>query len=262
LKLIDLKDMAEVVHSSGVFSPEEMAELYRVRIQLQHFGPCRRLDRKCALMFHAGAEYSSRPSDVIKSLQHAGLPITDDDVINFSEQPTVSLAQLFQYSVVLVFSMETHSQGMCGDLLAEYVDKGGCIVFCQALGCIGGRIMTDSFLPVRRYEPFEGEFKPYNLGNVLVADHPLLSGVERLRVRCGPNFVWNCKAIANTRVIAEWDDGTILACERDCGLGRVLFLNLYPVSTRVVVVGIDKECDGHILLRNSMLYAAYHPCKW
>jgi len=262
MKLIGLQDMAVVVHPSGVFNPTEMAELYRKRINLQHFNPSRRSERKCALMFHAGSEYSSRPNDVIKSLNMAGLVIEEEDVINFSDTPAVTLNQLMQYSAILVFSMETHSQGMCGDILADYVDNGGCVVLSNALGCIGGKILTDKYLPVKRYEPFEGDFKTYQIGNSRNPHHPLCTGVNKLRVRCGPNFVWNCKAIADTQLIVSWDDDSILACERTCGKGKIVFLNCYPVSTRVVVVGLDKDTDGHILLRNALMYAAYHPCSW
>jgi len=115
---------------------------------------------------------------------------------------------------------------------------------------------------VKRLEPYEGEFKHFHLGRVADHKHPIFAGVRRLKVRCGPNFVWNCTPVGDTKVLAEWDDGTVLACERKVGRGRILFLNLYPVSTRVVVVGLDKDCDGHTFLRNCMLYAAYHPTAW
>lgn len=60
--------------------------------------------------------------------------------------------------------------------------------------------------------------------------------------------MWNCKATEGTKVIAEWNDGTVLACEKECGKGRVVFLNLYPVTTNVVIVGLEKEGDGRIFL--------------
>lgn len=63
-----------------------------------------------------------------------------------------------------------------------------------------------------------------------------------------PNFVWHCKPTENAKVIAEWSDGNVLACEKECGKGRVVLLNLYPVSTRVVIVGLDKEGDGRIFV--------------
>jgi hypothetical protein len=262
LRSIELRDVATVVHPSGVFNAREMAELYRTRIQLQHFGRSARLRRRCALMFHAGAEYASRPLDVLKSLKEAGLVIDTADVLNFTESPAENVQRLMEYSVILVFSMETRSKGCCGDLLAEYVERGGCIVLCHALGCIDGKIVTENFLPVKREPPLEGEFKQYQLGKVLVSKHPLFEGVRSLKVRCGPNFVWNCTVQPGAKVLAEWHDGTVLACERFVGSGRILFLNLYPVSTRVVVVGLDKEGDGHILLRNALLYTAYRPTAW
>lgn len=41
LRLIDLKDIATFVHNSGVFSPFELSELYRLRISLQQSGTTR-----------------------------------------------------------------------------------------------------------------------------------------------------------------------------------------------------------------------------
>ena len=133
--------------------------------------------------------------------------------------------------------------------------------------------MTNAYLPVQRQEPHSGEFRSLHLGKIHSPSHPLFEGVSDLRVRyipsffspfrilahalspscsifrCGFNFVWNCKANDESKVLAEWSDGNPLACERECGRGRILFLNVYPVSTRVVIVGLDKECDGRILLK-------------
>lgn len=259
LKLIDLPSVAQLIHSSGVFSKDEMAEIYRLRITLGQFCISSRMDRKFALLFHAGTEYNSRPNDVLASLVRAGLPICD--TISFTDKYE-DTQRLQMYSSILLFSMETRSQGLCGDVLADYVDKGGCVVLCHALGCISGKIMTSAYLPVSRLEPLEGEFKSLELGKVAIPSHPLLEGVADIRVRCGPNFAWNCALADDAKLIAEWSDGTILACERKVGKGRVLFLNLYPVSTRVVIVGLERDSDGHILLRNALLYAAYHPCRW
>jgi len=213
-------------------------------------------------MFHAGSEYSSRPNDVIASLNKAGIDICTSDVINFSDKCSFTHHTLRQYSAILLFSMETRSLGACGDLLADYVDQGGCLVMCHALGCVSGRIMTNAYLPVQRQEPHEGDFRSLQLGKIISPSHPLFDGVSDLRVRCGLNFVWNCKVNDEAKVIAEWSDGSLLACERKVGRGQILFLNLYPVSTRVVIVGLERDCDGHTLLRNALLYAAYHPCKW
>ncbi len=61
-------------------------------------------------MFHAGAEYSSRPNDVVRSLVKAGLPIGDGNVINFSDTCNIKWQTLMQYSAILLFSMETRSK--------------------------------------------------------------------------------------------------------------------------------------------------------
>ncbi len=46
LKLIDLNSMADCVHTSGVFSLDEMAELYKLRINLHQFGQSSRVERR------------------------------------------------------------------------------------------------------------------------------------------------------------------------------------------------------------------------
>jgi hypothetical protein len=46
LKLLALNSLADQIHPSGVFSKDEMAELYRLRITLGQFGECSRHERK------------------------------------------------------------------------------------------------------------------------------------------------------------------------------------------------------------------------
>lgn len=59
------------------------------------------------------------------------MEIDPRDVLNFGDAPTESVTRLMEYSSLLVFSMETRLKGSCGDLLADYVDRGGCIVLCH-----------------------------------------------------------------------------------------------------------------------------------
>lgn len=262
LRLIELSSLAECIHTSGAFSQDEMANLYRRRITLGQFENSSRVERKFGVLFHGGIEYNSRPYDVIASLSKTDLLISQSDVISFLNTYNFTYLSLTNYAAVLVFSMETHSQGLCGDALADFVDRGGCIVLCHALGCLSGRITTSQYMPVQRIEPIAGEYRSLHLGKIVNPSHPILEGVKDIKVRCMPNFVWNCKPTEDTKVIAEWSDGNVLACEKEVGKGRIVFLNLYPVSTKVVIVGLEKDCDGHTLLRNSLMYASHHPCQW
>lgn len=43
--------------------------------------------------------------------------------------------------------------------------------------------MTEKYLPVKRTEPFEGDFKHFHLGKIMVDKHPLFTGVKKLKVR-------------------------------------------------------------------------------
>ena len=147
LKLIDLNSLAERVHASGVFSKDEMAELYRLRITLGQLDHNSRAERKVykggarkkdanniiqfAIVFHGGSDYTSRPNDVIVSLGKAGMStnppeiiphyndlfilysgidLCTSDVIDIGNGCTLTYRDLQQYSAVLLFSMETRTQ--------------------------------------------------------------------------------------------------------------------------------------------------------
>lgn len=56
LRLIDLNSLAERVHASGVFSKDEMAEVYRLRISLGQFSHYSRNDRKVFRIYFLGIE--------------------------------------------------------------------------------------------------------------------------------------------------------------------------------------------------------------
>lgn len=52
LKLIELSSLADCVHVSGAFSQIEMAELYRLRINLGQFDNATRVDRRVITCYY------------------------------------------------------------------------------------------------------------------------------------------------------------------------------------------------------------------
>lgn len=180
---------------------------------------------------------------------------------------TPTLAELQQHHAVLVFSDRPFADAEAlGDVLADYVDQGGGVVFAggafaDTVG-IGGRV-AEEYLPVT----FGTLASTPNLTMRILAGHAFLPGpVAGHNIVYGfNNFIGGAASLhvagiteTNDGVrIAEWNNGEPLVVARDpddVNVGRVVALNLYPPST-----GCDPTYwsgDADQLVARALLWAA------
>lgn len=159
-----------------------------------------------------GGTSDERLFDVQSKLQLGGL--VNVEVFNVRMQ-TPSPEYLRKFNAVLFFSYHGFDQVSLGNLLADFVEMGGGVVFC-AYGNCGRGNRLDGRWAAKKYDPLilgNTSRSPYlTLGKVMDARHPILDGVttfeggEQSSHGDGP-------AHQNATVIAEWSNGRPLAVE-------------------------------------------------
>jgi len=164
---------------------------------------------------------------------------------------TPTLADLSGYSAVLVYSDSSFANAVAlGDVLADYVDAGGSVVFATFaynIGPIGGRIVTGGYLPVT----LGGQTNGSGLTLVPVdAGSPLLAGVSSFNG--GTSSYHNVITLtAGSTLVAEWSNGRPLIAVR----GSVIALNFYPPSTDSRGDFWVASTDGALMMANALGYA-------
>jgi len=156
---------------------------------------------------------------------------------------------------VLTWSNVNYQSGAAlGDVLADYVDSGGGVVVAvYAVSSnssvdrrLGGRWIAGGYGIIETGLGTAGGASA--LGNVLVAGHPLLSGVSSFSSAQGARPA--STALIQGQVIAEWSDGRILvACGAD---PRRVDLGFYPPSSDCSGPFWAASTDGAVLLANAL----------
>lgn len=162
-----------------------------------------------------------------------------------------------------------------GDRLADYVDGGGCVVMAghtfAAGTTIGGRFVSGGYLPFTNQgsvevgpgpQALEYFYQPYGLGVSLLNVVDFYGGAESLRSR-------NVSLANGAELMSVWEDGDPLSAELQKGAGRVVGLNVYPLSDRLAAVyppaaGMwDDITDGEALFASAINWCANiaEPCE-
>jgi Immunoglobulin I-set domain/Immunoglobulin domain/Protein of unknown function (DUF642) len=171
-------------------------------------------------------------------------------------QPTPTLAQLQQYSEVLVYSDAAFNDSVgMGNVLADYVDAGGGLVvatFGFNDGSLQGRLATGGYLPLTTGGTTSGTEL------TLVADqpsHPILNGVTSFNG--GSSSFHNLVSTTpGASLVAHWTDGQPLVATKQLTLGRVVALNFYPPSSNARSDFWQASTKGGLLMANALLYAS------
>ncbi len=207
------------------------------------------------------ADYSDRVADVVDLLQATGRISGTVDTFN-ALTGTPTLAELESHSSVLTWSNFGYADAnLLGDRLADYVDAGGGVVeasfsyYVSTPIGLGGRFATDHYATWGGGNNAFGT--EHTLGTIHMASSPLLTGVSSLD---GGSYTFrnDVGALApGATAIADWSDGAPLIAENDASFaGRVVGLNFYPVSHRVVPGLWIASTDGAIILANALNFAA------
>jgi subtilisin-like proprotein convertase family protein len=177
-------------------------------------------------------------------------------VTSLDPSTAISATSLARFDAVVVWTRTRPTQAAeLGDALATYVDEGGGVVLAgfaayPPLG-VDGRIAAGGYSPLRAGKGFE---LITDAELTAVADHPVLAGVDSLRA---PSRVTELRIGRGASVVATWSDeaATPLAAVRVRKAGRLVGLNLYPVSDLTDIIGFASGSDGGRLLANAAVWA-------
>jgi uncharacterized repeat protein (TIGR01451 family) len=204
-----------------------------------------------------GADSVSWNADVRTNIVATGLFNNSDvDIFDATTNPLPTLSQLLQYGAVMIWTDGSFGNPTgFGNVLADYVDKGGGVVVgayaWYATGStIAGRLTN--YLPLT-----QGPLATTVAHMTFVPDlasHPLLQGVVTFD---GGTYSrrHTITPRAGTTLVAHWTDGLPLVAFNHLTNGTVVGLNFRPTSTAVNTFGWQAGTDGGHLLANAMYWA-------
>lgn len=210
-----------------------------------------------------GGTKDERLFDVQRQLQQGGL--VNVETFNIRTQ-TPSPEYLRQFNAIMFFSYHGFDQVSLGNLLADFVDMGGGVVFCAYGNCGRGNKLEGKWA-MKKYDPLTlgaTSRSPFlSLGRKLIPNHPILDGVETFD---GGEQSSHGDGMPHSegKVVAEWSNGRPLVVELRTQAGspharkggEIIGLNLYPPSNDVASGGWNSKSNGGRLMANALHYAA------
>ena len=139
---------------------------------------------------------------------------------------------------------------LVGDLLADHVDGGGCVVLTgnalSANATLGGRFVSGGYLPMSNDgatvdnvgpQRLVYEVQPYGVHESLLNVVNFYGGTRSQRSD-------GVRAVNGATIASVWDDGTPLTAVLEKGNGRVGAINVFPVSDREADAGRYPAAEG------------------
>ncbi len=211
------------------------------------------------------ADSTASVADVTAKLVSQSLDVTVIDVGVGTTAPTPTRDELLAYQAVLTWSHSTRGYAdptELGNALAAYVDAGGGVV--QAVYSLSRDIpfRLDGRWRTGAYEPFTlpttsavstGFY--LNMTQVLPT-HPIMSGVSSFSGG-GSSFHYQVQTQGCAETIANWSNGRVLVDARVGPRGgRIIGLNMYPVSDSINLANWDHMTGGARMMANALRFAA------
>ena len=196
------------------------------------------------------------PTDVQEKLLSTGR-FASIDILDVKTQ-TPTLAELMEYDALLTWSNLSYFDAVAmGERFADYVDQGRGVVvatFANASASnglsLGGRWITGGYEVI---EPASGVLLTMaSLGVVSQPNHPIMANVIVLESTRAFRPVTT--RLVQGQVLAQWDDGTLLAVVGDMP-GRV-DLGWFPPSDACNGLWWNSGTDGTTLLANALEWVA------
>lgn len=171
--------------------------------------------------------------------------------------PPIDAATLGRFDAVVVYTRSRPANASrVGDALADYVDEGGGVVLAgfathANLG-LAGRITEDAYQPLGSGDGFELLTRAQL--TAVESDHPILDGITTVSA---PSRVTGVTAADGAQLLATWSNeaATPLAAVRMTTAGRLVGLNLYPVSDALDIIGYDTGSDAFALFTNAVVWS-------
>ena len=202
------------------------------------------------------SDLSSAVQDVQTKISATGV-FSRVDTFN-SEFLTPSLAQLQKYDAVMVWCASSYANSFAiGNVLADYVDAGGGVVFGNRRPFFdpvrrpGGRWLSGGYEIIP--EDVDSTFGTATLGAVVYSGHPIMNGVTNFNG--GTTSARPTKTTVNPGglIVAKWSDGKTLAAVSTKWKNRVDLGFYLPSSTAASGFWLAST-DGAKLMINSLLY--------
>jgi hypothetical protein len=206
------------------------------------------------------ADDASRVTDVRCKLEQTGLFSRVDAIDPRTAAP--ALSQLVDYGAVLTWANGSYGDAAgLGTTLADYVDQTKGVV--QSVvnltpapgGALNGRWVSDGYRPFSE-GPLTGGSRHRLAANI--PGHVTLTGVAdvdggSLSHHAGPIGLESAQTL-----VASWDldSQALLATGRVPSGGRIVGLNMYPVSGAASPGSWESASDGARLIANALLFAA------
>lgn len=155
-------------------------------------------------------------------------------------QRTPSQAELNPYEAVLVWADSGFFDAdALGDVLADYVDRGGGVVVAAVSfdvpdpfdpDTLGGRFLSGGYYVIKPEADNLGDDRRV-LGSVLNSSHPVMQGVRK--IDGGPSSLHSPTAAltSGATTLASWDNGDVLAAAKTFGQVNRVDINLFPPSS-------------------------------
>jgi len=206
------------------------------------------------------AEDPASTEDVRAKLAATGL-LSQVDVVDARTGPTPSLATLLTYDAILTWSDFPYGESdALGTALAGYVDAGHGVV--QAVFSV----TADPSLALGGRWSAWG-FNAFASGDINFMDsltlvptqpaHPILDGVIGVNGGSTTFFHQNAVPGACASIVARWSNGEpLVTVRRGPAGGRVIGLNMYPVSGDALFGSWLATTDGARLMANALRFAA------
>ncbi|MBN1661871.1 MAG: PKD domain-containing protein [Anaerolineae bacterium] len=155
---------------------------------------------------------------------------------------TPTLAQLEAYDVVVTWRNMAYANATAmGDVLADYVDRGGRVVVLvfAVSGGLQGRFMTENYTPLKG----SGNTQSTSCLGSYDADHPIMAGVTAV---CDYYRLAGSYLTPDATAVAHWQDGNIFVGVKD----------QLPVVALGAFVGYNYRWTGQMadVVHNSILY--------
>jgi probable HAF family extracellular repeat protein len=199
-------------------------------------------------------------NDVRLNVRKSGLFRRVDVIQVRRDDPMPTASQLAGYDAILLYSEDLFNNGIIlGNLLADYLDAGHGLVVApfadvRTFSLIEGRLLTGGYLPFRNSAP--GADALMTLSKEL-PQHPILKGINSLEAQYAARV--GLDMAPDLEHIARWSNGDPLVAARQPTAGRIVGLNVFPVSSAIYPDSWRTSTDGGLLLANSLLWACNLP---
>ena len=171
---------------------------------------------------------------------------------------TPTLQQLQQYDSIMVWSDCSFQDATAlGNVLADYIDAGGGLVLAMFSFSSGNNFAPLGRLMSGGYYPFTTGVATQEPRRTLVKDlpsHPILQSVNSFD---GGTLSYRSvvSLTPGAQQVARWTGNVPLAATKQITAGRVVGLNMYPVSNSINSGFWVSTTDGARLMANSLLFA-------